>query len=472
MQADAQRTQVVLQGHAALGRGALVHAEQRRMIRRLDEAGRTLVGREHGFFDQLVRLVARARHDLLDAAVLVADDLRLGGLEVDRAALGALLQQCAVDLVQVQQMRHQIGAGFGLRPAGIGQHSRHLGVGQPRMRADDRRIELVGVDRAFAVDDHVADHRQPILLRVERAQAVGQLLRQHRNHPPREVHRSGALVGIVVDRLARLDVVADVGDGDDQPPAFEQTLAAPAREGLAVHRVVEVARVLAVDGDQRHVAQVDAVAPVGGAQLVGQRRGLRQRLGRETVRHLVLAHRDLDLHARVVDLAQHLDDAAHRLRIHRRRLGQLDRHHLPHRGIGGSVLRHHDVLAVAPVFGRHQPDAGFVQQPADDRRLAPFDDVEHAPLGAALAVVAHDAHTHAVAVQHRAHFLRRQVNRRLAVVAAHETVPVLVAFDHALDFAQQGCAGALLDGFFDGMMPSCSAQVAELVDALVSGTSG
>jgi hypothetical protein len=63
------------------------------VIGRLDEARRAFVGREHGLFDQLVRLVARARHDLLDAAVLVADDLRLGGLEVDRAALGALLQQ-------------------------------------------------------------------------------------------------------------------------------------------------------------------------------------------------------------------------------------------------------------------------------------------------------------------------------------------------------------------------------------------
>ena len=251
-------------------------------------------------------------------------------------------------------------------------------------------------------------------------------------------------------RLAGLDVVADVGDGDDQAPALEQALAAAAREGLAVHRVVEVARVLAVDGDQRHVGQVDAVAPVGRAQLVGQRRGLGQRLGREAVRHLVLAHGDLDLHAGVVDLAQHLGDAAHRLRVHRRRLGQLDRHHLPDRGIGGGVLRHQDVLAVALVFGRHEPDAGFVQQPADDRRLAPLEDVEHAPFGAALAVVAHDAHAHAVAVQHGAHLLRRQVDRRLRVVATHEAVAVAVALDRALDFAQQRGAGGASgrDGMF------------------------
>jgi hypothetical protein len=77
---------------------------------------------------------------------------------------------------------------------------------------------------------------------------------------------------------------------------------------LAVDGIVEVARVLAVDGDQRHVAQVDAaLAGRPRAPGSGKAAGLGQRLGREAVRHLVLAHRDLDLHARIVDLAQHLE---------------------------------------------------------------------------------------------------------------------------------------------------------------------
>jgi hypothetical protein len=38
------------------------------------------------FFNQLVRIVAGARHDFFDAAVVVADDLRLGRLKVHRAA--------------------------------------------------------------------------------------------------------------------------------------------------------------------------------------------------------------------------------------------------------------------------------------------------------------------------------------------------------------------------------------------------
>jgi hypothetical protein len=59
-----------------------------------------------------VRVVARARHDLLDAAVLVADDLRLGGVEVDRAAPLPRAQQGAVHLVQVQQVGHARAAAW------------------------------------------------------------------------------------------------------------------------------------------------------------------------------------------------------------------------------------------------------------------------------------------------------------------------------------------------------------------------
>jgi hypothetical protein len=54
-----------------------------------DEVGAADVGRQHGLFDQLVRIVARARHDLFDAAVFVADDLRLGGFKIHRAARAA-----------------------------------------------------------------------------------------------------------------------------------------------------------------------------------------------------------------------------------------------------------------------------------------------------------------------------------------------------------------------------------------------
>ena len=51
----------------------------------------------------------------------------------------------------------------------------------------------------------------------------------------------------------------------------------PSASRLGVDRVVEIARVLAVDGDQRHVAQVGAAALVGGGDLRSDAAGVIQR---------------------------------------------------------------------------------------------------------------------------------------------------------------------------------------------------
>ena len=440
-QAEAERPQVVLQQRLLLRRRPFVHAIERRVLGAGDEVGRADVGGQHRLLDQPVRLVARARHDLVDVAVLVAQDLRLHGLEVDRAALDAGAQQGAVHIVEVEQMRHQRLPLARLRTPRIGEDGRDLGVGEARRRTDDGRKELVSDDLAVAVDEHVADHRQPFDIRVQRAQAIGKLLRQHRNDAARKINRGGTLVGVEVDRLAGLDVVAHVGDRDDEAPAVGDLVLADALadvSGLAVDGIVEVAGVLAVDGDERHVGEVDATFLVGGAHGVGQRRGLRQRRFGEKVRHFVLAHRDFDLHAGVVDLAEDLGDAADRLRMHRRWLGELDRHDLADLGVGDAVARHDDVLAVALVFGREQPDAALVQQAADDRRRPALEDLDDATLGPALLVVADDAGANAIAVKDRAHFLWREVEiGQLALVADDETVAIAMALDSAFDFGEQ-----------------------------------
>ena len=191
---------------------------------------------------------------------------------------------------------------------------------------------------------------------------------------------------------------------------------------------------------------------------------------RKLVRHAVLAHRDLDLHAGVVDLAQHFLHAADRLAVEARRLGEFDHDHLPRLGEAGRALGDQDVLAVALVFGRDEPHAALVQQAADDRLRGPFDDLDDAPFGAALAVVPHDARLDAVLVQHGAHFVGRQVDVALAVVANHVSMAIAMALDHSLYFIEQ--PGADVSDIFDiESFSFLKAQVAELVDALVSGTS-
>ena len=155
------------------------------------------------------------------------------------------------------------------------------------------------------------------------------------------------------------------------------------------------------------------------------------------MRHAVLAHGDLDLHTGVVDLAQHFLHAAHGLAVERGRFGQLDHHHLARLGRANSGLGDQHVLAVAPILGRHQPDAAFVQQAPDDRVRGTLHDLEHAPFGPAAPVLAHDAHLDTVAVQHRAHLVGGQINVRITIVAHHETVAVAVALHRAFNFIQQ-----------------------------------
>src|SRR5881397_2029695 len=93
----------------------------------------------------------------------------------------------------------------------------HRGIGEPRARAHDRRIEAIPADLTLRADRDVAGHAEAIDFRVERAQAVGELLRQHRDDPAGKVNRIAALARIQVERVAVAHVVADVRDRDDEP---------------------------------------------------------------------------------------------------------------------------------------------------------------------------------------------------------------------------------------------------------------
>ena len=78
-----------------------------------------------------------------------------------------------------------------------------------------------------------------------------------------------------------------------------------------------------------------------------------------------------------------------------------------------------------------------MQQAADDGGALALEDLEHAAFGPALAVVADDARLDAVAVQHRAHLLRREIEIGAVVVADDEAVTVAMALDRAVDLAHE-----------------------------------
>ena len=118
-----------------------------------------------------------------------------------------------------------------------------LVVSQPRLGVHHRRVEAVLLDVAETGDFHFAHHAQAVHLGVQRTQPVGEFLWQHGNDPAREIHRVAAFQGRHIQRRTRQHIVGHVGD------RYPQAEAAPFR--LAIHGVVEIAGILAVDGHQR-----------------------------------------------------------------------------------------------------------------------------------------------------------------------------------------------------------------------------
>ena len=151
----------------------------------------------------------------------------------------------------------------------------NAGVGEPRRGPDHRRIELVARHLALGRDRHLAHHGQAIDVRIERAEAVRELLRQHRDDAAREVHRGAALARLEVERVVVAHVVAHVGDRDPRGDSLLR-FASPS----AVHRIVEVLRGLAVDGDERELPQVLSGAQIVLSHAVGRGFRLRERFAR------------------------------------------------------------------------------------------------------------------------------------------------------------------------------------------------
>ena len=141
------------------------------------------------------------------------------------------------------------------------------------MAAHHRRIEFKVLQQTRLADVHVGGEAQSIDLGFERAQMIRQRGRQHRQHTPREVDRGAALARRDIEWRPGADIVADIGDRNDQPKTLLRR--------LRVDRVVEVARVGAVDGDERQGPQVDAALGLARINTLAVTLGLDQRITRE-----------------------------------------------------------------------------------------------------------------------------------------------------------------------------------------------
>ncbi len=294
-QADALQPLEKLAQGLELGRvRRIVDAVHAGLVQFFQRLGGGDVGGDHEFFNQLVAVETLAPLDARDMALGIQDDAALREIEVECAALGPRLAERRESAVE---RRHDVVEE---RPGRCvrGAIARRLDllVGQARRRAHEAAHEAVSLLMAVGAEPHMDGEAGARHVRFQRAQLVRQRLGQHRHDAVGEIDRVAALLALVVERIGRPHVPRHVGDGDEDVPA-----AFISRIGIRLgpHRVVEIARIAAVDGDERRPAQVGA-----GPQLDRPRgRRLGERRPRELGRDVVAVDGDEADRARLGGIA-------------------------------------------------------------------------------------------------------------------------------------------------------------------------
>ena len=191
-------------------------------------------------------------------------------------------------------------------------------------------------------------------------------------------------------------IVAHVGDRDPQAETFAFR--------SAEHRVVEILGGLSVDGDERQRAHILAPFDLGLAHTLGKGGGQRfDRFG-EDIRQLVLAQRDLHLHARVRIGAQNLHDPTERFDVTIGLLDDLRDHDLTRARASQTLARDQHILADTPIFRDHEADAVLLVQPPHDAQVRSLEDFDDDALASPAFLATGFAHDGAIAMQHLAHF--------------------------------------------------------------------
>ena len=294
---------------------------QRCNVLLLQVAGDTFVGRQHELLNQTVRDVSlRARH-ALHQSVFVELDYRLGQVEVDRPAPHAFAIQ------DQRQVAHQLEPVNILvimlpQPRIAFENEFDVCVGHAFRRANHAFIERVTHDFAVRVDLHYARQYKPVHVGPQTAQVGRELHRQHGNRAVGEVNGRAAQTRLEIDSRSLTHIMRNVGDVHLQ-------LEVACRQPAHRHSIIEIACRLPIDSNN---GQCTVIMPM--RQLLRRQRSLEsfcllQYLYRKLVRQVVLANNDLNIHAKIVRIAEYLHYSPGRSLCRRRPTRDLDIHHEP-----------------------------------------------------------------------------------------------------------------------------------------------
>ena len=217
-----------------------------------------------------------------------------------------------------------------------------------------------------------------------------------------KIHRSAAFLGFIVQRGANFDIVADVGNRHHQPVAAALAL-------LGVHRIVKVARILAVNGHQRQLTQVHPALTVARGRLpvFG---GLGQRGFGKFMRNRIVQQRGRNDQLRIHLPGQWLDDVAIGKLLAGRPVIDANAGMVAHRQPGGlDLFRLHGNRLVQVRLARLDVVLALLQLHLADQlglvALEHLHDPAHQP---APAVGPTGTHLYGVAMKHQPHFLFTQ----------------------------------------------------------------
>ncbi len=202
-----------------------------------------------------MRDVALQRDDRFDHAAFVDDDLGLVQIEVDRPPPPPRVIQNLKQLAHLLEHRHERRVLREQRRISIGQDTVHRGVRHPLVAVQDAVVELVPHDLAVQVDLHQAGLDEPIDVGIQATESGGELRGKHVHRALGKIHRRAAVVAFAIERAVLMDVVRDVRDVHAEPEVAVGQL-------LDRDRIVEIARVLAVDRHGGHATEVGASTDV------------------------------------------------------------------------------------------------------------------------------------------------------------------------------------------------------------------
>ena len=255
---DVEGAQEVGKGEQLFLRGRVVHPVDQRRARLFQRLGGGDIGQHHEFLDQLHGFQPLAIGDGGDLAV-GAQDRRGVPADPDPADRACRARRSGI----CRPPRHRPASSS---PSRSCRHRacrrRRLAPGHrsaaPPSASPPRRKSGFSCGRACRTPCATARQGRSTPSFSEHRSA-DKFLRQHRHHAVGEIGAVAALEGFPVQRRAGRDVMGDIGDGDqrDMTAGIGGIVIRP-----RPHRIVMVAGVGRIDGDQRDGAQIGAAARV------------------------------------------------------------------------------------------------------------------------------------------------------------------------------------------------------------------